>query len=563
MDIKKRRDKCNTILDVVLANTGYENENDFLFPEKAYNIDRLDDAVELVKKAIKSKQNIHIFADYDADGITSAAILEKSITAKGGKVDVRLPKRFSEGYGISIKAIDDYNDGLLITVDNGIAAYDAIEVAKAKGLTVIIIDHHLAPEDGRIPNADVVIDPNAIKDSADFNSYCGAGLSYKFAIALLGKEHKLIQKLVSFAAIGTVADVMPLVEENRIIVKQGLKSMVTYAGRTTGLGALLEKCNMDNHISEKDIGFKIGPIINAAGRLFDDGAKKSFDVISFNGAISKAKELAEELYEINEKRKELKETGIEIVTKVIEDECLFGDNPLIVYKEGLPEGLAGIYAGQLAEEYKVPCFVLTNSDDSDIIKGSGRTYGGVNIKELLDKNAKYLYKHGGHAEAAGISLKKENLDDFRIAMIESAPEVKVEDVIYYDLEIESNDIESTLNELQKYAPFGEGNKEIVFLIKDFMLSPRMKGCFDTLGADNQHLKLFGVNANGIGFNMAKRYNEIGQPKKLNIVCTLSTNYFMGRASTQVELINIENASTEIKKTDMASLLANMAKARYS
>jgi single-stranded-DNA-specific exonuclease len=565
MNIQKRRDECSSIRDVVLANVDM-TEEEFLRPEKDYHIDGLQEASDIIRNTISSGQPITLVGDYDADGICACAILKTAFKALGTNITVRLPKRFSEGYGLSEKIVSEIDAGLLLTVDNGIAAYDAIEKAKEKGLTVIVTDHHLAPEDKPIPNADVVIDPNALPGTATFEGYCGAGLALKLSIELLGESHAIIPKLKSFAAIATIADVMKLTEENRLIVKEGLANMVTYKGRTTGLGALLESCGMDRYIDAKNIGFKIGPMINAPGRLFDDGAQTSFEMLSFNSTVSEAKAKALDIVNINEQRKALKEEGLQKVRENIVENCYFGDPILIIYEPGLPEGLAGIFAGKMAEEHKVPCFVFTDNEhdaDSSILKGSGRTYGDINIKELLDSNASYLEKFGGHAEAAGVSLKKENLDDFRNAMISCVPKTDNDDgVLYYDLEIQANKINDVLEELDKFAPFGEGNPEIVFHVKNFNLSPGMGGYYRTMGDNNQHIKLLGDSAVAVGFDLTEKFVQMGEPKTVNIVGTVSKNYFNGKFTTQIEILDFEDSYSAVAKTPMASLLADMASKRY-
>lgn len=558
----KRRPECNSIKDVVLANVGM-SEEDFFNPSETYVIDGLAEAASIIETFIANKETITIVGDYDVDGIAASAILKLTIQALGGDPTVRLPRRFSEGYGLSEKIVDEINDGLLITVDNGITAVDAIKAAKNKGLTVILTDHHLAAEDGILPEADILIDPNAIPGSATFNSYCGAGIAYKLASTLLG-EHKLMPKLLSLAAIATIADVMPLIKENRIIVKNGLKAMVTYQGRTTGLGALLEACDMDKVITEKNIAFKIAPIINAAGRMNDDGANMSFELLSFNGRVADARVMAEQLNAINEERKICKEKGIAEIEQNIIDNCLFCDIPLCIYQPDLNEGLVGIYAGQFAEKYKVPCFVFTDSDEKGILKGSGRSYGGLHLKQLLDENADVLYKYGGHAEAAGVSVLKENFELMKERFQASVPEMTDDDndVAYYDLELSVGNFKQALSELAEMAPFGEGNPEIVFMIKDYPLTPRYGKFYKVMGSEEQHIKLFGKDSVAVGFDMKDKYQALGEPKTVKLMGMLSTNYFMGKSEVQVELTQLDK-STTTKKTALADLLAEKAGKRYS
>lgn len=570
MNIEKRYSTDKTIEEVVLDNTGYDNIEDFLNPKKDYWIKDLDKVSTLIKDAIIKQRPIHVVTDYDVDGICSASIMKLLLDKLGANYEIRLPRRFSEGFGLSEKIVNEIPLGaLLITADNGIAAVDAVKLAKSKMMTVIITDHHLPNEDGVLPEADVIVDPNAIPGSAEFNGYCGAGLVYKLAIEMLGKDHDLIPKLNSFAALATVADVMKLVEENRLIVKNGLKTLTSYTGRTTGLCELLKQCELHQNISAKNIAFKIGPILNAPGRLFDDGASKSFEAISFNGDVKKAEELAKELIGFNDERKALTDQGIQKVEQNIIDNCIFGEVPLIIYEPDLPEGLVGIFAGKLAEKYKAPCFILTGSEEEGILKGSGRSFGKVNIKDLLDANSDFLYKYGGHAEAAGLSVFEDKLDEFKEGMMNAVnpDDLAQEDVSCYDIEIDASKISSTIEELEKYAPFGEGNPEIVFKIKDFMLSPRMNGDTDTgkcakrMGDKGQHIKLFGVDASAICFDMTETYIAMNCPKKVEVIGTLSQNFFRGKATNQIETMDFSDVSKAVEKTPMAALLSKMANER--
>jgi single-stranded-DNA-specific exonuclease len=562
MKIQKRNDELYSIKDVILSNTGL-TEEELFNPTKEYEIDKMPECAKMIKDYLSAAQKVTVVGDYDADGICASAILKLMFKALGTDINVRLPKRFSEGYGLSTKIVDEIESGLLITVDNGIVAFDAIDEAKAKGLGVIVLDHHLGQEDGALPNADIVIDPNAIEGSATFSGYCGAGLAFKLAVEMLGEKNALIPKLRSLAAIATVADVMKLTEDNRKIVKQGMEDMLTYKGRTTGLGAVLEKCGINKYLTAKDIGFKIGPMINAAGRMLDDGANISYDALSYNSTVDVAKQKADELFNLNEQRKVEKEKGIEMVKENIEDNCLFYDKPLIVYQPGLPEGLVGIFAGSLAEEMQSPCFVFTDSDDPDLIKGSGRTYGGVNIKEMLDASSHLIKQYGGHAEAAGVTLEKALFEDFRNSMIEAFPEDAIEsDVLYYDLDISPDEIEDVMNELDKYAPYGEGNPEIVFYIKGFKLSPGSTGYYRTMGSNKQHIKLLGNKVSAVGFNMTEKYQVMGEPKTVDLVGTISRNYYMGKFNTQIEIIDFQESEETVKKSPMAMMLEKAAAERY-
>lgn len=551
----KKNSENKTIKDVVLSNTGL-TEEEFMTPKEHYHIDRLDEAAAIIKEAAQTNTPVSVVADYDADGICSAAIMWMLLRTLGVKPKIRIPRRFSEGYGLSEKIIDELVPGLLITVDNGIVAHAAIQKAKDRGFKVIVTDHHLG--DGvSLPLADVVIDPNAIPDSADFNGYCGAGIALKLAIEILGKEHPLVPVLFGYAAIATVADVMPLIHENRFIVKKGIEAM-TGNGKTTGLAALLERCGFDTYITSKDIGFKIAPILNAPGRLVDDGAMVSLRQLVYVGNMDTARLMANNLYEMNETRKEKKAEGLEVLGKIIQDDCMFGESPLCIYAQGLSEGLVGIYAGLLAEEYKTPCFVFTDSEDEGVIKGSGRTYGGIHIKNMLDQCSDILHKYGGHAEAAGVSVKKENFTKMKERFFEVMGEIKINEDNYYDLDVSAKDVPALLEELAKYAPYGEGNPEPVFHISDYELMPTAQGFARAIGKNGEHLKLFNSYANGIAFGMAKKFEDMGSPRYLQVYCNLSYNYFRGEFNPQAEIIEFQACEVKLERTPLAALLAKKA-----
>lgn len=560
----KKTDESKTIEEVILRNTGYSDISKFLNGSlKVYNIKYLQEAADLIKEAIENGEQITIVGDYDADGITASATLSLTLSKMGAKVKVRLPKRLSEGYGLSTKIVDEIESGLLITVDNGIVAFDAIKKAKEKGLKVIVTDHHLLDESGKLPEADIVIDPH-IPGTADFADYCGAGIAYKLAKLLIPEDAQTLRKLSCFAAIGTICDVVPLLEENRLIVREGLKNMVTYNCRTSGLYSLLRANDMDRIINEENIGFKIGPIINAAGRMYDDGAIKAYEVIVYDGPFRE--DLGNELIAINDMRKKEVQTAMEKLYENIQANCLFGDYPLVVYEPNIPEGIVGILAGRLAEEKGVPSFVFTDSDDPNVYKGSARSACGVHLKDLLDASSETLYKYGGHADAAGLSVEKDKYYDMIAAFAENIPEPEEAvdtSTIYYDLEIPICDVDAVLKELATYAPFGEGNPQIRFKVTDFELSPRYSSFYGTLGDTNQHLKLYGVNIDAIGFNMVEKYQGMGEPKRLNLIGTLGVNYFMGRSSVQVTLDDFADSGKRTGKTRFAKLLEEKAKQRYS
>ena len=515
------------------------------------------------KYAIENKIPIKIVGDYDVDGISASSIMFLTLEKLGANVSVRLPRRFSEGYGLSEKIVDEVENGLLITVDNGIAAIDAINKAKEKGLEVIVTDHHLPNEDGILPNADIIIDPH-IEGTADFTDYCGAGIAYKISEKLINDE-VFLKKMEALAAIGTICDMMPLVGDNRNIVKNGLKNIET-KNTTLGLQILLEKIGLTEHIEASDIGFKVGPVLNAPGRLDDKGALLSLSLLTRDSTkyLEMATKYSDMLINKNKERKELVNNAmIEIETEMI----LNGkddnpDFPMIIYKSGISEGIAGIIAGNLANKYDVPVFVFTDSLENGILKGSVRTGSDVHIKNLLDKckseDPNLFVKYGGHAEAAGISIKKDNLEKVKEELTKNCYKplcyVK-DDSVKYDLEITPDKVANTLKEMEMFKPFGMGNPEPIFLMKDFKLKNvpwQKEDSPEGTQLLGEHIKFFGP-CDAIGFGMANEFKELDCPKSMNIVGKLKYNYYNGASKPQVQVEYIEKTDKEkdvIKNNDL-------------
>lgn len=571
----KTKSLCDQVKEVFERNIGATTDEINGWFKRFYaNEWRLDDIVKAVDIVLGFKDKpVTIVGDYDADGVTSTTILYLALKAAGfSDVRKRIPLRFSEGFGINPKIIDEIKEGLVLTCDNGVAQVDAINKAKAKGLTVVIIDHHepARDTDGNItlPDADCIIDPNAIEGQADFNGYCGAGLSLKFARALgekLGKPN-LYQAFLGLAAIGTVADVMELRMENYVIVRQGLKKLVDSRFCTTGLSALVSAC-AGNVVTAKDIGFKIGPVINAASRMRDDGAMLAADLLAFNGDINTAIRKTEQLCGLNDVRKGKKREALAAAEKQIADECMFGDVPLVLYLPGVPEGVIGIVAGNLCEKYAVPAIVLTDSDEEGVLRGSARSCGNCDIKAELDKvNAEnsdvFASKYGGHKGAAGLSIKKDQLETFRAIISNNLSSTFVNDEAgndEYDIEISASELAEAITELAKYEPFGEGNAAPVFKVSGFTVVPSY-GKFVSFLGDGTIAKICGQNeTEAIGFDMKGRFEK--DPKNLDLLGSLSVNRFGGKSRIQVEFTDFADKGVEEKETPLALKLRSMALAK--
>lgn len=545
----KKRGTAQTIKEAILANSRL-SEADIFFPKiiPPETIEGLTAAARRVQRAVKQGIPIKICGDYDADGITASAILYLMLQYLGAlQVTVRLPKRYSEGYGLSMAVIDETEEGLLITVDNGIAAAKEIHKAKVKGLEVIVLDHHLPSR--ILPPADVLVDPHVNPDSNAFCDYCGAGLAYKLAELLIENETVLTQ-LAALAAIGTVADVMPLIGENRVLVRRGLQAMKD--GRVPlGLKALMETITLYS-VDEHAIGFQLGPMLNAPGRLRDDGAMLPLQVLISDDYYS-ARNMAAQMMEDNEKRKILVKEGMQRAYTLLSEDTPGHNVPICIHDSGLLAGIAGIVAGRLAEEYRVPAIVLTNGKNPEEWKGSGRSYGGVNLKALLDGAADHLLKYGGHEGAAGLSISPDALPDFISSLEHQLADYEKPDesVLYYDLEAKAENIPEIADELEQYAPFGESNPKPVFKIDKIGLLPQGGAFHKAMGDEKQHIKLFSKDFMLLYFDGSSSYVEIGEPKTVNAIGTLSKSTFQGEDRVELEVVALQgSAKPEHKQTNL-------------
>ncbi len=499
-----------------------------------YRIDKLKETAEFITGY--KDQPVVICGDYDVDGITSTAILYLTLTRLGFKnVSYMIPKRFTEGFGINKRMIDEAETGLIITCDNGVAQTEEVLYAKEKGFAVVIIDHHLPKTEGDIvmlPKADFIIDPNAIEGSADFNGYCGAGLCYRLAAHMLNDQN-MVRKMLSIAAIGTVGDMMELKEENYYIVRQGIKCLKNAGTTTTGIRALLYKTNCLEHLTSTDLSFTICPCIGSVSRLKDEGAMIAVKCLIYmsdndmtDGIVS-----ATELTEYNNTRKELKREACEKALRVIKEENMENDCPIVVYIPGIKEGLIGLVAADIVGVYNVPTIVLTDSSEKNICKGSSRSVPGYHIKNKLDEVQELIVKHGGHEGAAGLSVEKDKVDALRDALNKNAAFTPEEDETMY-IDIEAEEAGDAISEMEKYEPYGKANPTPCYIIKDNGFN---KNNIRLLKGGT--LKLESKNLDVIGFGMAGMADHI-QNHEVSFIGNLSNNYYNGNVKKQMMLRNI-------------------------
>ena len=464
--IIRNRDICGS-KDIDMYLNG--NLNDIHNPHSMKDADKF---VDIITKKIEEHKPVRIIGDYDIDGICSIYILFCGLKAAGADVDYVVPHRINDGYGINEHLIDNaINEGIdtIVTCDNGIAAYNQVRYAKDNGITMIVTDHHDVPfeikDDKKVyivPPADAVINPKQADCDYPFKLLCGAGVAYKLISLLydrLGLDKKELEDYIEFMAIATVGDIVDLIDENRIVVKYGLKHIAHT--KNTGLRALIEECQLDiNNISSYHIGFVIGPCLNASGRL--DTARQAIELMLCKDN-EKAHNMAKELIALNNERKSMTEQETQKAIELVENTGLLKDRVLVIYLKDCHESIAGIIAGRIKERYYRPTFVITHAEDG--AKGSGRSIEGYNMYEEINKCKNVLTKYGGHPMAAGLSLAISDIDIFRKMLNDNAI-LTDEDLIpkmWIDVPMPVSYANIRLvNQLKLLEPFGKGNEKPVF-----------------------------------------------------------------------------------------------------
>ena len=474
----------------------------------------MDKAVDILLEKIQEDRKIRIIGDYDIDGINATYILLEGIRALGGDVDIDIPDRMKDGYGLNRNLIDrafDAEVDTIITCDNGIAASEEIAYGKSLGMTIIVTDHHEVPyeefgEDKQyvIPPADAVIDPKQEDCHYPFKGLCGAAVAYKIVETLFnvsGKDVEDVDYLMENVAIATVGDVMDLVDENRIFVKQGLEMIKRT--QNLGLKALIECTGVDvNRLSAYHIGFVIGPCLNASGRL--DTAKRALELLCAK-TKKEADVLAGDLKALNDNRKDMTAIAVEEAITQVEESVLKNDRVLVVYLPECHESLAGIVAGRVRERFYKPTFILTKAEEG--VKGSGRSIETYHMYEELNKCKSLLTKFGGHKLAAGVSLEEENIDVFRNMLNENAmlTEDDLTAKISIDMQLPLKYIsESLVDELELLEPFGKGNTKPIFVEKNIEV---LKGTI--LGKNQNVLKMQICDEQGTGMD-AMYFGDVQQ-----------------------------------------------------
>lgn len=510
----------------------------------------MESLLDILTEKIKEQKKIRIIGDYDIDGVCSTYILLKGLKRAGAAVDVDIPDRMKDGYGISRELIDlakEAGTDTIITCDNGISAIEQIAYAKELGMTVLVTDHHEVPyeeqEDGSIrtflPDADAIVNPKQEDCGYPFKGICGGMVAFKVICGLyekLGIPFKEAEELIPFAAIATVGDVMDLVDENRILVKDGLRRLQN--PENEGLKALIRVNNLENReITAYHIGFVLGPCMNASGRL--STAKRALQLL-LSQDVKEASVLAEDLKNLNDSRKDMTAKGVEQAVELVETTDLLYDRVLVIYLPDCHESLAGIIAGRIRERYTRPVFVLTRAEEG--VKGSGRSIEAYHMFQEMVKCKELLTKFGGHPMAAGLSLPEENVEAFRRKLNENCvltQEDMIEKIVI-DVPMPMSYVTIPLiRQLSQLEPFGKGNTKPVFAQKKL----RFADC-RVFGKNRNVVKMqgkdeFGFTAECIWFGDGDDFLEKLREKECwDVIYYPSVNVFRGRESIEMVVQNI-------------------------
>ena len=546
----------------ILNNRGIENEKDaeiFMNPSLEYLRDPflmkdMKKSTERIKKAIENKERIYIYGDYDVDGVSSTSILYLYFKSIGFPVKYYIPNRLEEGYGINedaIKKIHDDGCDLIITVDCGITSVKEVELANELGIDVIITDHHECQSE--IPDAYAIVNPKQEDCNYPFDMLCGCGVAFKMIQALTDEEEFKTSMFdyLEIVTLATICDIVPLIDENRIIVKNGLKLMKE--GKNLGLRELIKVCGIEtNKIGSSHIGFSIGPRINASGRL---GYSYLGVQLFTTDNEDEAKEIANILEGKNIERQMIESKMYKEAEEILSsDERFKDDKVLVIAKEGWQHGIIGIVSSKLTEKYYKPTILLTIEDGE--ATGSARSIKGFSIFDALVSCKDLMNKFGGHEQAAGLALDAKNIDELRLRINEIADyNLSKEDLIEnikveYELKEDSATLDLVDN-LHKLEPFGLSNPSPRFIMRDLLLTNIFK-----MGKNKQHLKIIVENKKSyecVGFNMAYLADNFQLGDKVDILFQVDENNYNNERKVQFLLKDIRLSHPKSAATNNLSI----------
>lgn len=557
IDIAKKHN-ISELLTKILVNRGITDDKEidtFLNPTRndfydPYLMPDMDKAVERIIKAINNQEKVMIYGDYDVDGITSITVLKKFLEERGLKTGHYIPNRLEEGYGLNenaIRSIAEQKYTLMITVDCGISGIEEVELANQLGIETIITDHHEQSES--LPNAYAIINAKRKDSQYPFRGLAGCGAVFKLiqAISLrLGLEEKEFLKYLDIVCVGTISDIVPLVDENRVIAKLGLKLVAQT--RNIGLRELILQSGYKK-IDSNTISFGVAPRINACGRM--GYQEEALDLFLTNN-IEEARKITTRLNSYNLERQTKEKDIFEQAIKELEKEDIEKLNTIVLSGDNWHHGVIGIVASKLTEKFYKPTILICFEDN--IGKGSGRSLPGFDLHEALVETSAYLEKYGGHEMAVGLSLKKEKYNDFKLAFEEIAKSKNIQQiipVIKIDTIITAKDVnKKTIQDLEMLEPFGEKNKNPIFVYKNLKI--------DSIRAlsEGKHLKLTlkddNLLINAIGFNLGYLSEEYLIGDKIDIAGNLEINKYGRRRDNPNKYkrcyeINIEKGNLYAKQ----------------
>jgi len=536
----------NPVILQLLRRRGIESQEQierFLNPqiEYMYNpmlMKDMDKAVERIKRAIKNCEKITVYGDYDVDGITSTCIMVSTLKKMGCNVDYYIPSRLDEGYGLNVESIETIHGRgttLIITVDNGISCFEEVEYAKRLGIDVIITDHH-EPQDV-IPQSLAVVDPKQTSCDYPFKNLAGVGVALKLSHALTGLDRQTLEDNLALAALGTIADIVPLLDENRIIVKHGLDYLAKTGNK--GLNAVKSLLNMsDSQMDTTRVSFMLAPRLNAAGRI--SSAEIAVELLLTEDE-TKAFELARTLENVNQQRQAIESGILTQARKMIEqDPDLYEGKVIVASSSEWHSGVIGIVASKLVDIYNRPCILIAQEGEEG--KGSARSIPGFNMFEALSQTSHLLVRYGGHEQAAGLTISADKIDNFREEINNIAaktidrqflPEINI------DMELKEEDINMELaGQIELLEPFGYGNPKPVFACKNLCVK-HMR----TVGNENRHLKLnFKAKQKqitAIGFNFGLYKEELNLAPMVDVAFFLEVNRWQGMIEPQLKIKDIK------------------------
>lgn len=536
--------KINKLLATILVNREITEKSQiekFLNPKRndfynPYEMPDMEKAIGRIIKAIENKEKIIIYGDYDVDGITSVTVLKSFLEERGIHVSEYIPNRLEEGYGLNKKAVEyiaKQGNQLMITVDCGISAIEEVEYANKLGIETIVTDHHEPGEE--LPKAIAVVDTKRKDNNYPFRNLAGVGVVFKLIQAIsqkLNLEEKEYLKYLDIVCIGTISDIVPLVDENRVIVKLGLK--LVEQTKNLGLKAILQASGYSK-IDSNTISFGVAPRINACGRM---GHQEEALKLFLSKEIKEVQELTQKLNEYNRLRQETEKQIYNESIIQIEEKGLADRNTIVVMGKGWHHGVIGIVSSRITELYFKPSILLCEEDDYG--KGSGRSIPGFDLYEALTECKDTIDKFGGHSMAVGINVKKEKFEEFKEKLEKIAKEKHTEEIVpilKIDALVNLDEINKEMVEsLKELEPFGEANKMPLFAFKNLKI--------DSIRAlsEGKHLKLTLKDdrniVNAIGFNLGELSTEYKIGDKIDVVGNLEINSFNGVDNIQINMKDI-------------------------